>query len=331
MSRFFTILSCYILPGFLLSANHSYGQTAIYNFVIKDENNNLVKNFPIILNGESVKTNIAGSISMPFKTTVHQVTVGLNAAANYTIVSPADGLLNLPMDANDINTITVTDKRLKANELLATQIVALQKKLQQLSAQNTAQKNQVLQQLNYLVAQGKKNNLSADQLRSAKELLNGRDSCFPLVAATLNTYVSRAKDVHDAFETMANFALDNKQAFDAMKKTVLNYNETYEQWNTQKSNYEKSINDYWQSKELALKYQNLTDYALNEVHRTYILQLNSLLKKINSYAQEKNNKKKKELKSQIIYNISNELDGLDNRNQILGEKVNILLQLLTDK
>lgn len=319
--RFFSIL---LLPV----CNHCFAQTTVYQFVVKDEKNNLVKDLLITLNGESVKTNSSGRIILPFRADAHQVSVELNEVAKYSIVSPANGLLNLPLNPNDITSIMVADKRVIVNQNLANKIVSLQQKLEKLSKENASERNQIQKQLDYLVKEGKKNNLSKSQLRTARELLDGRDSTFPLVSATLNSYVSRAKDVHDAFETMAGYALENPQAFEAMKKTVISYNEVYENWNTQKSNFEKSINDYWQSKELALKYQNLADYALNEVHRTYILQLNSLLEKINAYAIEKNNKKRRELKEHIISSIKEELPGLDSRNQVLGEKINSLLQIL---
>jgi len=324
MNYFLKISFGYLLYISLLIGNKCFAQTTEYQFVVKNENANPIKNLFINLNGEQVKTNNAGRIIIRFRNDVHQVELSLSDS-NYLIVSPTNGTLNLPVNSNDVTSITVTDKR---NVNLANKIVSLQQKLEKLSKEDAAERAKINRQLEELLKQAKKNDLSQSQLRTARELLAGRDSCFPIISSTLNNYISQAKDVHDAFKTMVSSALEKQEAFTAMKKTVGAYNKTYENWNEQKSNYEKSVRDFWQSNELALKYQNLADYALNEVHRTYILDLNSLLEKISLYGMEKNKKKRQEMKEQILITINVALPGLNARNQILGEKINSFIQSL---
>lgn len=328
MNYFLNISARYFLYIGLLISNKCVAQTTEYRFSVKNENAKPVKNLFIFLNGEQVKTNEAGLIFISFNNTIHQVDVSLDSSVKYSIVSPINGILNLPLNPKDINYITVTDKSNTDNQNLANKIVGLQKKLDKLSNDNTAERLNLNKQLIELLKQGKKNKLSESQLRTARELVAGRDSCFPIISSTLNNYISQAKDVHDAFKYMVSSAMEKQEAFTAMKKTVTIYNATYQEWNEQKSNYEKSIRDFWQSTELALKYQNLTDYALNEVHRTYILGLNGLLEKISLYGSEKNTKKRREMKEQILSAINENLPGLNSRNQVLGEKINSFIQIL---
>jgi hypothetical protein len=320
MKRLITILTMMI--GVSLS---SPGQSVVYRFSVQHETNGLVNSLPIVLNGESVRTDQSGNIQLPVprqKSTIRVSAAGNNA---YIILSPFDGQINLPVNASDVIRILVGNKGRNADNETLEKIARLNKQLEKMAAANTQEKKTLQKQINQLLSLGK---ASPQQLRSARELLDGKDSCFPVIAATLRNYVNESKDLHDAFSQVAQFALNDQRAFDELIKSVNNYNAAFEALNTNKAGYEKAVNAYWQNQELALKFNNLADYALNEVHRTYILPLNSLVEKINRYPRENNRKKREQMKAEIMQTIENETPGLQHRNQILGEKVNEFVTIM---
>jgi hypothetical protein len=155
----------------------------------------------------------------------------------------------------------------------------------------------------------------------------GRDTSFPKISFTLNTYVNEARDLSDALK-LADLALTEKGARDQLIDAIKTYNPVYEELNSRKDEYEKSIGAFWQSKELSYNFLNLTEFSLNEIHRPYILPLNDLLEKMNRYSIAQGGKAKRELKKEILDEAERATKDLDRRLVILGEKSNTLQTIL---
>jgi hypothetical protein len=96
--------------------------------------------------------------------------------------------------------------------------------------------------------------------------------------------------------------------------------------NTYNNEYEKAVETYWGSPELASGFHNVFDYGINDIHRTNILALNTLfIQKANMYIHEKNKKKRKDLKEQIAATLSSILPVLDNNLVVLENKTKYII------
>ncbi len=90
-----------------------------------------------------------------------------------------------------------------------------------------------------------------------------------------------------------------------------------------------AISSYWDSKELALKFSNLTEYALEEIHKPYILEINdAFIARLYGYANEKNRKRKKELEAGIAEDIQKHSQVISKRLNSLGERIAAFLAIL---
>jgi hypothetical protein len=92
------------------------------------------------------------------------------------------------------------------------------------------------------------------------------------------------------------------------------------------------VETYWESPELASGFHNVFDYAINNIHRTNILILNTLfIQKANMYIHEKNKKKRKDLKDQITGTLNTILPILDNNLVVLETKTKYIIGKLEEE
>ena len=109
-------------------------------------------------------------------------------------------------------------------------------------------------------------NYTESDLRSAKDMQDGRDKYYKEISENLNDFTSRAIDLKTAFEYVASYAFDNPAALQHLNKAVTDYTDVYNTLNRQRNNYEKYLADYWQNDSLTLNYTSLISYALDTIH-----------------------------------------------------------------
>jgi hypothetical protein len=168
--------------------------------------------------------------------------------------------------------------------------------------------------------------ISNSDLRKASEILAGREKYFNLISASLEGYLNEAKDIRDIFKNMLAFSLENPKSFLLFDSAIRVYNSSYNELNTNNNEYEKAVETYWESPELASGFHNVFDYAINDIHRTNILNLNTLfIQKANSYIHEKNKRTRKELKEQITNTLNSITPILDNNLVVLENKIKYII------
>ena len=128
---------------------------------------------------------------------------------------------------------------------------------------------------------------------------------------------------------MLDFALRNPATFKLFDSTIHLYNTAYTNLNTHNSEYEKAVYDYWDSRELSLNFHSVFDYAVNNIHRTSILPLNSLLnEKVNNYLHTTSAKEQKKLKEEITITLNTILPILENNLTVLETKTRYFIDQL---
>ena len=321
----------YLIPSLFLLPLLSYAQVEKYKFQVKDEKNIIRKNLVLIANGENVITNASGIFTLTLNNSLINIAVQSPDEKKFVIRYPSSGIISLPRGAENLIEIkiaepTKADEANTAKNQLADQITKIDKQIRNLKNDDEQLKKILLKRIDSLFAVGQKKNISRDELRTARELMVGRDTSFPKISLTLANYINEAKDLSDALK-LADMALTQQGARTQLIDAIKTYNPFYEELNGKKDEYEKNVGAFWQSKELSYNFLNLADFALNEIHRPYILPLNDLIEKMNRYSME-SGRKKRELKSEILAESKIITRNLDTRLVILSEKNNTLMTIL---
>jgi hypothetical protein len=84
-------------------------------------------------------------------------------------------------------------KRIPAKNQLADQITKIDKQIRNLKNDDEQLKKILLKRIDSLFAVGQKKNISRDELRTARELMVGRDTSFPKISLTLANYINEQK------------------------------------------------------------------------------------------------------------------------------------------
>jgi hypothetical protein len=274
----------------------------------------VMKHFSLLVNDVVAVTNDAGIFMIALNNDVTHVKVALQQSG-YSLLYPTGGYVSVPRNLNDVPEIIVGSpqdntylnqylavyKEMKGNSTAtASELITLGKKLDSLQ--------QILLQLNY----------TETDLRSAKEMQDGRDKYYPEITQNLQEYIGRAFNFNASLKYVADFAFEKPQALQNLVSAVRDYNNIFNTLNRQRFNYEKFISDYWQSDTLSSHFHQLISYALDTVHQGKILTLQNNINQINQYF---TGTRDKSLKEKIQQDITREmpllehlLKELDNRN-----------------
>jgi hypothetical protein len=267
--------------------------------------------FEIILNGHRMKANTEGMIYYTRNTGSNNISISM-ADADYLVAGPST--ISYPENQESITTI-VLHKKTNIEQAYSSYVKTLNK-LNIAIGQSNKQIDSVLK-----IVTGKYQ-ISESDLRNATEILNGRDKYFKSITYALEGYLNEAKDIRDIFKNMLSFSLENPRSFVLFDSTIAVYNSFYSLLNNNSNEYEKGVETYWHSPELAMGFHNVFDYAINTIHRSTILNLNTQVnQKANEYIHEQNKKRRKELKTEIIATLNTIVPVLDNNLVVLENKV----------
>jgi hypothetical protein len=252
----------------------------------------LMKQYSLIINSSVATTNDAGILVVPLNNNTTHVKVQLQQN-NYVVLYPTAGYVAVPRDLNDMPEIIIGNptestylnqylkiyKAIKNNKsATSSEVKALDVKLDSLQ--------KILLQLNF----------SESELRTAKDIQDGKDRYSPEITENLNEFLSRAIDLKVTFQYVSNFAFDNPAALQKLHDAVTNYTNIYNVLNRQRTNYQKQIKEYWQDDLLTNEYKDLISYALDSLHANKLFPLQTDITLINEYF---SGKKSKELKEKI--------------------------------
>jgi hypothetical protein len=314
-----------LLCGLLLVRNNTVFSQNTFAFKAKVLHNKtgMMKQFSLLVNSSIAVTNDAGIFVIPLTNNTNHVKIQLQQS-NYVVLYPTAGYVAVPRDLNDMPEIIIgshTDntylnqylnlyKAIRNNKgATSAEVRALDVKLDSLQ--------KILIQLNY----------SETELRTAKDMQDGRDRSYPEISENLNDFVSRAFDLKASFQYVSNFAFDNPAALEKLREAATTYTNTYNVLNRQRMNYQKQINEFWQDDSLSHDYNSLISFALDTLHANRLFPLQADITLINEYFL---GKKTKELKDKIQLHIKDQdvniqplLDELRKKNTAFQKQLNL--------
>ncbi len=274
----------------------------------------LMKQFSVIINSTVAVTNDAGIVVIPLNNSTNHVKVQLQQS-NYVILYPIAGYVAVPRDLNDMPEIIIGSH---TESTYLNQYLYLYKAIRNNKGASSLEVKALDMKLDSLQKMLLQLNYSESELRSAKDMQDGRDKYYPDISENLNDFVSRAFDLKASFQYIADFAFDNTAATQKLQEGVTSYTNIYNILNRQRTNYEKQIDAYWQDDSLTRQYNRFISFALDTVHALKMFPLQGDITLINEYF---SGKKSKELKEKILRHIKEQattiqplLDELKKRN-----------------
>jgi hypothetical protein len=262
----------------------------------------IMKDFTILVNSEVATTNDAGIFIIALNNDVTHIKVALEQT-NYTVLYPTDGYVAVPRDLNDVPEIIIGSPQ---DNTYLNQYLAIYKEIKSNNSTTGSELSALAKQLDSLQQILLQLNYTETDLRSAKEMQDGRDRYYPEITQNLVEFVDKAFDLQRALQNLTSFAFDNAAARQNMYNAVTDYNHIRNTLSEQRFNYEKFIGDYWQDDSLTSHFRSLIVYALDSFHQGKILPLQNDITQINQYLTNNN----KDLKEKIQQNIAKEMPGL---------------------
>jgi len=318
---------------FLFSSNTGIAQAIVYSLkveiLITSEQTKAASNIDLIINGTRQTTDPQGMIYLTLNSSVQSIRVDSPDEGDYVLAeSSRGGMINLPANPQAITTILLRNPNNKEkafrelNTFYKNNNIE-RKQIDSLKNVNYAKYEEIIRMQDSIYRELTSHyKISETDLRNASEIMDGRDRYFQSVSFSLQGFLNEAKDIRDAFKKLIEFSLENPKAFKLLDSTIRAYNDYYLLLNNNRDEYERAIENYWKSFELAMGFHNTVDFALNDVHRANIIPLNTtIIQKANEYISETNKKQKKELKSQLQSNLDLILPVLDNDLGILDDKI----------
>ncbi|MDR6940501.1 hypothetical protein [Mucilaginibacter pocheonensis] len=161
-------------------------------------------------------------------------------------------------------------------------------------------------------------------------IMRGQLEFYPLISSTLLNYLNEARNFNDAFLALSS-ALNTKPAYNQLSDAIYRYNDIFDLLNKNKSTYEQAIATYWKSQELALKYSNVIDYAIEDFHKIYILEINyTYINRIYAAVNETNKKKRARLQQDLAKDMQELSAAMSRKLTGLGERITSINSRLYD-
>lgn len=104
----------------------------------------------------------------------------------------------------------------------------------------------------------------------ASEFIQAKREEYDKISGILATYIVHAKNVHNAFNTIARYALEDQSFFGELNATIIQYNSVFEELKGNYANYHMSFKDHWTRKSSDQLYDIFED-ILNKIHDNHIM------------------------------------------------------------
>jgi hypothetical protein len=256
----------------------------------------VIRNYTVIIDGHPATTNDAGIFQAPISAATKQVKVQ-PSDQKYVIVYPQGGRVLVPKDASLVTEIVVA--AFKSNDYLK-EYLNVSKQIKDSVGKSSGEIKLLHGQLDSIIKVLHKLSYTDTDLRSAKEIQEGKDRNLFDITKDLEDYSRNLQNLLSAFKYVSDYAFTNNKAINQLSEAVLNYNQVYDRLDGKKIFYQKAIADYW-GKDEADSFQHVISFAMDTIHASRIYPLRDLLKQINDYfnTTKKNNDLKLSIQKKI--------------------------------
>lgn len=193
---------------------------------------------------------------------------------HWTVLYPRDGRVSIPRDPQQVTEIIVGE----SVETAALRLFAdRHEKLAAGLAAVGARQDEVADVLRVFVDEvTRKLEVDAASLQNAIDVQRSRIEHYPVLSMTVKSYVLEARDLTGFFKRFGHIAFTDREVYMGLHEAVEKYNAAFEKLNNERLIFEQVVGRYW-GEELRGDLRALYDYALGEIHRVRILQLNESL------------------------------------------------------
>jgi len=260
------------------------------------QNTKVIRNYTVLIDGKPETTDDAGIFNAEIGSSVKQVKIQASDQ-KYIIVYPRDGKILVPKDASLITEIIVAD--FKTNDYLK-EYLTVSKQIKDSIGKNQGQIKSLNAQLDSITAMLHKLNYTDTDLRSAKEIQEGKDRNLFDITKDLQDYSRNVQNLLSAFKYLSDYAFLNSRGLEQLSEAITNYNDVYNRLDGKKIFYQQTIANYW-GKDQADSFQNVISFAMDTIHANKIYPLRDLLQQIRDYfnANNKNNQLKFSIQKKI--------------------------------
>lgn len=304
-----------------LAFGSAFSQTVILKGQLLQDTK-VIKNYSVLIDGKPETTDDAGIFSAEIGSSVKQVKIQ-TSDQKYIIVYPRDGKILVPKDASLITEIVVAN--FKSNDYLK-EYLTVSKQIKDSIGKSQAQIKLLNTQLDSITSMLHKLNYTDTDLRSAKEIQEGKDRNIYDITKDLQDYARNTENLVSAFKYVSDYAFSNSSAILQISEAINNYNQAFDRLDGKKTFYQKTIADYW-GIEQANSYQNIINLAVDTLHRNRIYPLRDLLQQLRDYFNvgKKSNELKNSIQQKITHVIAEDTELIDR----LRNKITVFSQSLT--
>jgi len=305
----------------LLAFSSAFSQTvSLKGQLLQDTK--VIKNYTILIDGKPETTDDAGIFTAEIGSSVKQVKIQ-TSDQKYVIVYPRDGKILVPKDASLITEIIVAS--FKSNDYLK-EYLTVSKQIKDSIGKSQTQIKSLNTQLDSITSMLHKLNYTDTDLRSAKEIQEGKDRNLFDITKDLQDYARNAQNLLSAFKYLSDYAFTNSRGLEQLSEAITNYNDVYNRLDGKKMFYQQTIANYW-SKDLADSFQNVISFVQDTIHANKIYPLRDLLQQIRDYfnANNKSPQLKLSIQKKIADAIAEDTDLIER----LKNKITAFSQSLT--
>ncbi len=320
-----------VLLSLLIITDFIFSQTITLKGKVYDENKNPVKNLTLRFSTiGSITTTNSGEFIIEMPDNLNSADVETEDK-NWTILYPIDSRVIIPADKNSLIKIVVSNKKIP--QMIKPEEAAKNfNKLESLLLDIGVAKNELKNLLeSYSQKEADFYKLQKDSIRNA--ILNDKkNEAFKVISKTLLSYVDKVQNSKDDFKLLTQIKIYNKDITENIKQSIEEYNLGYNELNNNKYSFQKDVDDYWKDKDLADSLMETIDYAIDEIHKPYILKLNDYTLDINKIVtgQISGADEIEKLKQNISKGIGSILHELELKIPTLEKKANDLIIKLKD-
>lgn len=287
-------------------------QMTTYKFRFRNGDKTPVVNTSFLIADQRLDTDPQGIISLKLPEALTQVNVRSADLKSYIINNNLTESISLPKDPTITIDVYVSKPSPDQLKLLEGKIDKSQSALRAYIQKNIQETKAGYDKILALINSSNFNDTT---------ITRGQLEFYPLISSTLLNYLNEARNFNDAFLALSA-SLNLKPAYDQLKDAVYRYNEIFDLLNQNKSTYEQAIATYWKSQELALKFSNVIDYAIEDFHKIYILEVNSTyINRLYAANNEGNKKKKAALQRDLTKDMQDLSAAMSRKLSGLGERV----------
>lgn len=346
-----TLLKLSWVTFLFISAHLCVGQTRILKLQFHLEGKPIQKILSGTIGIDKFKTNPKGYKELVIEDNQVDIPISLDKYQNHEILYPSS--LVIPIDEsyvvpiyvgvkgktkNDYNILLkkidqkITNLRgqdLDINELKNELALLFQ---QQNSAIDGKILNGIQQQVQVLEEirmsnQKKRELLDLEKNRTVKE---GKMKTLNAIGSTFDHYLSRLKDLRDAFKFRGDQAFDDDEIVSYLQKRIDNYSLAYEQLDELRKTIMNDITQYWEDQMLTFEWRTLLNETLERTHKQTVLKRNEIIiEDINKY--NKGGRKQRKGKKAVIKNeIKSFVSELSHQIEFLEKEKERLYQKLMD-